>query len=175
MRFMSALCVVALITPMPGLSQISPPNDVRVDAGSRVRIAAPVFGPKKQIGTVMSVTNDTLVLRQGASTSNRAVATSDITALEVSAGTYTRKGKGALWGLLIGTGAGAAIGYVSYKEPKCNDPSLFGCDFSILGPDSKGSNAAFGAIAGAILGPIAGALWGMRHSERWVPATVGAK
>ena len=176
MRFTNALCALALMAPMPGFSQLAPPDSAAVgDAGSRVRITAPVFGNKKQVGTVVSVTRDTLVLRQGAATSTRSLATSDITALEVANGTYTRKAKGALWGLLIGAGAGAAIGYVSYKEPKCSDPSIFGCNFSILGPDSKGSNAVFGAITGAILGPIAGALWGMRHTDRWVPATVGAK
>ena len=177
MRFLSALCALALMAPVPGFSQLAPADSVAVvDAGSRVRIAAPVFGNKKQVGTVVSVTRDTLVLRQGAATSTRSLATSDITALEVSNGTYTRKAKGAMWGLLIGAGAGAAIGYVSYKEPKCSDPqNIFGCNFTILGPDSKGSNAVIGAILGGIVGPVAGALWGMRRTERWVPATVGAK
>ena len=176
MRITYALCALALMAPAPGFSQLAPADSVAVvDAGSRVRIAAPVFGKRKQVGTLVSVTRDTLVLRQGAATANRSLATADITALEVSRGTYTRKAKGALWGLLIGAGAGAAIGYVSYKEPKCSDPSIFGCNFNILGPDSKGSNAVFGAIAGGILGPIAGALWGMRRTDRWVPATVGAK
>ena len=176
MRFTRALCAVALLAPVSGFSQLAPPDSVAVvEAGSRVRITAPVFGKKKEVGTVVSVMRDTLVIRQGAATTSRSLATLEITALEVSKGTYTRKAKGALWGLLIGAGAGAAIGYVSYKEPKCSDPSIFGCNFSILGPDSKGSNAVFGAIAGGILGPIAGALWGMRRTDRWVPATVGAK
>ena len=172
MRFMSALCAVALITPVPALSQISTLDPARVDAGSRVRIAAPVFGGKKQIATVVSVTGDTLVLRQGASTSYRSVAKSDITGLEVSRGTYTRKGKGALWGLLIGAGAGAALGYVSYKEPKCQD---FSCIGNIFGPGSKGGSAAWGASVGGVLGAAVGALVGMSPRESWVPATVGAK
>ncbi len=174
MRFMSMLCAVALMTPVAGLSQMSAPAEARVDAGSRVRIAAPVFGAKKQVGTVVSVTRDTLVLRQGATTANRSVATSDITALEVSKGTYTRKAKGALWGLLIGAGSGAVIGYATYTKPKCQDPSGFGC-LILIGPDSKGTAAVFGGVTGGILGTIGGALWGMRQSDRWVPATVVAK
>src|SRR4051812_33994974 len=97
MRITSALCALALMAPVPGFSQLAPPDPVAVvDAGSRVRIAAPVFGKKKQIGTVVSVTGDTLVLRRGAATAIQPLATSDITTLEVSKGTYTRKAKGAL-------------------------------------------------------------------------------
>jgi hypothetical protein len=176
MQLTKALFALALLAPVPGVSQAAPSDSAAVvDAGSRVRIAAPAFGKKKQVGTVVSVTRDTLVLRQGAARSSLPVATSDITALEISRGTYTRKAKGALWGLLIGAGAGAAIGYVSYKEPKCSDPGMFGCGFDILGPDSKESNAVIGAILGGMVGPIAGALWGMRNTDRWVPATVSTK
>ncbi len=174
MRFMSMLCAVALMTPVAGLSQMSAPAEARVDAGSRVRIAAPVFGAKKQVGTVVSVTHDTLVLRQGAATANRSVATSDITALEVAKGTYTRRAKGALWGLAIGAGTGAAVGYLTYSKPKCDPGAFLGCA-PIFGPDTKESDAAIGAAIGGILGTIGGALWGMRHTDRWVPATVGTK
>jgi hypothetical protein len=165
------------MTPVIGISQQTGTTEVAVvDAGSRVRIAAPVFGPKKQVGTVVALTRDTLVLRQAANVAARSVATSDITALEVSKGTYTKKGKGALWGLLIGASAGAAIGYLSYEEPKCDpQPSLFGCGFYIFGPDTKGSNAAFGSIAGGIVGTVIGTLVGMGRRDAWVPATVGAR
>lgn len=71
MRFISTLCAVALITPAAGFSQLPAPAEFRIDAGSRVRIAAPVFGTGNQIATVVSVTRDTLVLRQGASTDGR--------------------------------------------------------------------------------------------------------
>jgi hypothetical protein len=173
MRFMSALCAVALITPVPALSQISALDPARVDVGSRVRIAAPVFGGKKQVATVVSVTGDTLVLRQGASTSYRSVAKSDITGLEVSRGTYTRKGKGALWGLLIGAGTGAAVGYASYKKPKpCEG---FSCLGDIFGPSSRSFNVGLGASMGGLLGAAVGALVGMGERDSWGPATVGAK
>jgi hypothetical protein len=174
MRFMATLSAVALMAPLPALSQLSGPDPVlAVDAGSRVRIAAPVFGSKKQVGTVMSLTGDTLVLRQGATTPNRSVARSDITALEVSRGTHTRKAKGALWGTLIGAGSGAILGYALYKEPKCNNQG-FGCGIT-FGPDSRGSNAAFSAVGGGIVGLLVGTLVGMRATDTWVPATVGAK
>ncbi len=173
MRFMSTLCAVVLMTPTVGVSQISQPDIIRVDTGSRVRIAAPVFGPKKQVGTVVSLTRDTLLLRRSGNTAFQSVATSDITALEISNGTHTNKAKGALWGLLIGAGGGAILGYTLYKEPTCqNQPG--GC-FLILGPDSKGSNAAFSAVAGGLVGILAGTLFGMHATETWVPGTVAAR
>ncbi|HVS61268.1 MAG TPA: hypothetical protein VHE82_11310 [Gemmatimonadaceae bacterium] len=173
MRFMSTLCAVVLMTPVAGLSQTSQPGEIRVDTGSRVRIAAPVFGPKKQVGTVVSLTRDTLVLRQGASTASRSVATSDITALEVSRGTHTRKAKGALWGLLIGAGAGAAIGYATYTAPNCTNQG-FGC-LILIGPDSKGTNAAIAGAFGGVVGALVGTLVGMQRTEAWVPGTMPAR
>lgn len=173
MRLMSTFCLVVLMTPAVGGSQITRPDIIQVDAGSRVRIAAPVFGPKKQVGTVVSLTRDTLVLRPGASTSLLPVATSDITALEVSSGKHTNKAKGALWGLLIGAGSGAILGYALYKKPTC-DNQVFGCLY-IFGPDSRGSNTAFSAVGGAIFGVLAGTLFGTRATETWVPGTVGAR
>lgn len=176
MRFTSTLYAVVLMTPVVCLSQqIGTTEAAGVDAGSRVRIAAPVFGSKKQVGTVVSLTRDTLVLRRGASLATQSVATSDITALEVSKGTYTRKAKGALWGTLIGAGAGAAIGYLAYKKPTCNDPqNLFGCSV-FLGPNSKGENAAWSGIAGGIAGAVIGTLVGIGRREAWAPATIGAR
>ena len=171
MRFTSTLFAVALMTPAIGISQAVPTAETRIDAGSRVRIAAPVFGTERKVGTVVSVTSDTLVLRHGASMAGQSVAMSDITALEVSTGTHSRKAKGALWGTLLGAGTGGVLGYALYKEPKCNND--FGC-IIVIGPTSKGDNAVFSAIAGGILGGIAGTLFGMRSVHTWVPGTLGA-
>jgi hypothetical protein len=170
---MSTLCAVVLMTPVAGFSQVYQPDIMKVDTGSRVRIAAPIFGTKKEVGTVFSLTRDTLVLRRGASTAFQSVATSDITALEVSSGTHTNKAKGALWGLLVGAAGGGILGYTMYSPPKC-DNQVFGC-IVLIGPDSKGSNAVFSAVAGGVFGMLAGTLFGMHASETWVPGTVGAR
>ena len=175
MRFTSALFAVALMTPVIGISQAVPTAETRIDVGSRVRIAAPVFGTERKVGTVVSVTSDTLVLRHGASLAGQSVATSDITALEVSKGTHSRKAKGALWGTLLGAGTGAILGYALYKEPKCNNPDgFFGC-IVVLGPTSAGENAVWSGIGGAIIGAITGTLFGMRQADTWVPGTLGAR
>jgi hypothetical protein len=175
MRFMFTLCALALITPVAGFSQTAVPDNARVDVGSRVRIAAPVFGTKaKQVGTVVSLTADTVVLLFGPTIPHRSLATSDITSLEIARGKHTRKAKGALWGLLIGAGTAAALGYALYEEPTCHSQELFGC-FDILGIDSAGTNAAIAAVPGAILGAVIGALVGSRATDSWVPATVGTR
>jgi hypothetical protein len=174
MRLMSTLCAVVLMTPAVGAAQMFQPDVMRVDTGSRVRIAAPVFGPKNQVGTVVSLTRDTLVFRQGPSTSLQSVATSQITALEVSSGTHTNKSKGALWGLLVGAGGGAILGYTTYKAPKCEPDTFFGC-VVLIGPNSRGSNAALAAVAGGVFGVLAGTLFGLHETETWVPGTLGAR
>jgi hypothetical protein len=173
MRVIPVLCAALLLAPAPALAQTVPAADPPrvVDAGSRVRIAAPIFGSGREVGTVVSLTRDTLILRRGADISPRSLATSDITALEVSTGTHTRKAKGALWGLLIGVGSGAVIGYATYTKPTCSTQGMFGC-INIFGPDSRGSSAAFGAAFGAIVGTLGGALLGMVHTETWAPAPV---
>jgi hypothetical protein len=172
MRFIPALCAIVLMAPATGHSQVSAANDVQVDTGSRVRIASPVFGGKKQVATVVSFTPDTLVLRQGASTTYRSIATSDIAALEVSTGRYSRKAKGALLGVLIGAGAGATLGYLAYQEPDCQG---FECIGNIFGPNSKGASAAFGGALGGIVGALIGTLVGSRPTDAWVPATIGTR
>jgi hypothetical protein len=170
MRFISKLCALALLTPVAGISQTAP-DDLRADVGSRVRIAAPVFGTKtKQVATVVSVTPDTIVLRFGAATAERSLAASDIASLEVARGKHTRKAKGALWGLLIGAGTGAVLGYALYEDPKC-DTMVFGC-LNIIGPNSKSGNAALSAVGGAVFGVFFGTLVGMQATDTWVPGTL---
>lgn len=173
MRFRSTLCAVVLMTPVAGMSQLPQPDVIQVEPGSRVRIVAPVFGPGRQIGTVVSLTRDTLVLRQGVNTAFRPVATSEITALEISSGTHTRKAKGALLGLLVGAGGGAVLGYTLYREPRCRKEA-FAC-VDIFGPGSKGANAALSAVGGGLLGALAGTLFGLLPTETWVPGVVATR
>ena len=155
MRFMSTLCAVVLMTPVAWISQISQSGVIQVDTGSRVRIAAPVFGPGKRVGTVVSLTRDTLVLRQGANTALQPVATSEITALDVSAGTHTRKSKGALLGFVLGAGIAAGIQAATWKKTN-------GFDFG------RGGDAALMALPGGLIGAVVGMLVGAQETDTWV-------
>ena len=175
MRFTSTLCAVALLTPVTGFSQTASPDEARADVGSRVRVAAPVFGTKKQVGTVESLTPDTVVLRLGAKTANHSVAVGEITSLEVPRGKHSRKAKGALWGTVIGTGAGAILGYALYKEPKCQSTGFFSCFAFTIGPTSRGANTTVSAVAGGIVGALVGTLVGSGQTDTWVPASLAAR
>ena len=177
MRFMSTLCAVALMTPVVGLAQIAAPEDPRVDVGSRVRVAAPVFGTKaKQVGTVVSVAPDTVVLRLGATVPGRSLAIGDITSVEVARGKHTRKALGALLGTLIGAGVGGILGYSLYEEPKCPSDAFWACIGPLTpGPTSKGSNAMVSAVAGGIVGALVGTAVGSRQRDTWVPASLAAR
>jgi hypothetical protein len=175
MRFMSKLCAFALMTPVAGFSQMAAPEDSRVDVSSRVRIAAPVFGTKKEVGTVVSLTSDTVVLRLGAKTPNNSVAVREITSLEVARGKHSQKAKGALWGTVIGTATGAVLGYALYKEPKCQSDGFFSCITLTVGPTSRGSNTTVSAIAGGMVGALVGTLVGGRQTDTWVPGSLAAR
>lgn len=176
MRFTSKLFALALMVPAAGLSQTAPPNDVTASTGSRVRVAAPVFGTKaKQVGTVVSVAPDTVVLRFEANAPMRSLAVSDITSLEVARGKHTRKAQGALWGTLIGAGVAGVLGYALYEEPKCSTDGFFGCIAFTVGPTSRGSNALVSGVAGGLVGALVGALVGQRATDTWVPATLSTR
>jgi hypothetical protein len=159
MRFMSTFCAVLLVIPVAGISQVSQPDVIPVDAGSRVRIAAPLFGPGKRVGTVVSLTRDTLVLRQGAGTAFEPVATAAITALDVSSGTHTRKAKGALLGMALGAGIAAGIQAATWKKTTFID---FG----------RGGDAALAALPGGLVGGLVGFLIGAQGKEDWVPVSL---
>jgi hypothetical protein len=155
MRVMSTFCAVLLVIPVAGVSQVSQPDVIPVEAGSRVRIAAPLFGPGKRVGTVVSLTRDTLVLRQGAVTAVQPVATSEITALDVSSGTHTRRAKGTLLGFVLGAGIAAGIQAATWKKTT---------DFDF----GRGGDAALVALPGGLVGGLVGFLIGAQGKESWV-------
>lgn len=162
------------MTPLAGLAQTTAPANSQIDVGSKVRVAAPVFGTRqKQVGTVVALTPDTVVLRLGASVPNRSLAHSDITSLEVARGKRSQKARGALWGTVIGAGAGAILGYALYTDP-CGSDGL-GCVAFTVGPTSRGGNAAISAVGGGLVGALIGTLVGRRQTDTWVPGTLPAR
>ena len=170
MRIGRILCAMALTIPTPAISQASANLSIRVDSGSRVRITAPVFGRRKQITTVVSVSRDTLVLQHSPKASYLAVPVSEISAFEVSKGTYTRKSQGAALGWLIGAGIGAALGYFTFTDPDCGE---FGCGLN-YGPESRGASVAVGGFLLGIVGAMAGAFVGSQPTDVWERVAIPA-
>jgi hypothetical protein len=159
-----ALIFVGLIgTAVDGFAQTPTNTSWPPTAGARVRIESPVFGGERQVGTIESVTSDTLHFRADGG-SSVSLTPSQITKLEVSAGTHTAKAKWAAIGFLAGAAAGAGIASATYTP--CRDS--YACISDIGG--RKGS-VGMGAIAGALAGVVAGALWGSRRQEIWTPVS----
>jgi hypothetical protein len=86
-----------------------------LDSGSRVRIHAPIFSEKTQLGTVVRTQGDTLHFRACCGTTSTAVGVQDITRMDVFQGTHSRKMKGGLIGFAIGGGLAAGIAAATWK------------------------------------------------------------
>ena len=159
-----AMIFVALVgTAAAGFAQTPGPTSWPPAAGVRARILSPVLGGERRVGTVESVTGDTLRFRpaEGFSVSLKP---SEITMIEISTGTHTAKAKWAAIGFLAGAAAGAGIAAATYKP--CRDS--FACIGDIGG---RSGSIGFGALAGALPGLAAGTLWGARRLETWVPVS----
>jgi hypothetical protein len=133
-------------------------------AGARARILSPVLGTERQVGTIESVKGDTLLFRRAEGVGSVSLKPSEITMIEVSAGTHTAKAKWAAIGFLAGAAAGAGIAAATYTP--CKDS--FACIGDIGG---RSGSVGLGAIVGALSGGVAGALWGTRRRETWMPVS----
>lgn len=94
-----------------------------------------------------------------------AVAFSDISRLETSAGTRSHALMGAALGLAAGVGIGFALGAAANDEPDCSETPF--CELHEAG----GTLEAFGgAIVGGVLGAAVGGVIGANvRTELWVP------
>ena len=163
MRLIQILSAAALVVPGFAAAQ-SPSPEWPIATGSRVRIVSPVLGDQRQTGIVAASTTDTLVFRAaGRDATPIAIATPNIARIEVASGTHSRKAKGAIFGFLVGAGAGALIGAATYKKPK---PGFY------FITDTRSFDAALGGLLGGTAGTITGAIIGSRPTESWVPVAV---
>ena len=130
-------------------------------AGTRVKLITPALDPSQQTGKVIAATHDTITFRSDANPVTRSFAVADLTGIEVSGGKDTHRGRDALYGLVIGGAAGAAIGAASYKTPK--DCFIF-CE-------TRRGDAVAGSLFFGTVGTLVGAFIVGSHdkTERWVP------
>jgi hypothetical protein len=163
MRINPLLYAAAMLTPLSAHSQQSVNSTWPVATSSRVRIQAPILGDKRQTGTLVATTNDSVVFQPFNQQSSRSLAVTDITRLEVARGTHTNRWKGALLGFAILGGMGA--GYTAATWSKNDEGAQF-MDFGRAG------DAAIVGGFGAIVGALAGAIIGSKHSDTWVPVQI---
>jgi hypothetical protein len=128
--------------------------------GARVRVHQ---GSESLTGLLVSLDSAGLVIATDKSDTVTAPRTS-ITAVEVSTGTKSRAGKGALIGLGVGAAAGVIVGLAASSSDNG--------DFLDYG---AGTWAAAMGLTGAAIGAGLGALIGSgQQSDKWQPAVLPA-
>jgi hypothetical protein len=156
---LAASLLIALATT--GRAQAAPATLV---PGARVRVHQ---GSESLTGSLVSLDSAALVIATDKPETVTAPRAS-ITAVEVSTGTKSRAGKGALIGLGVGAAAGIIVGLAASSSDNG--------DFLDYG---AGTWAAGVGLAGAAIGTGLGALIGSgQHSDKWQPAvlpTVGVR
>lgn len=145
------LAACSLLTVVPSVqAQVVPPE---VPTGSRVRVKTATVPDVWQTGTLTSWRQDSLDLGIDGGW-HRTIPLPDLVAIEISRGSKSNTGKGAL----IGGIAGAVIGVASSIAVAIADP-VEGAGFGEYAVYSLGVTAA-GAGIGALIGSLA-------RSERW--------
>lgn len=169
MRFPSLLLMIVVALPSDLHAQDAMVHAWPVAAGSRVRVQTPAFG--KEEGTAVSVTGDSLIFRAADDAAFQPIPLAQITKLDVSTGTYSRKGMFAGVGFLIGAGVGAIAGAESYPKPTC-DSRVQTCFNNLVGPGSRKSSAILGGVLVGLVGAAVGAFVGADPIDRWAPVTL---
>jgi hypothetical protein len=164
MRFVPILQAAALLVPAISGAQTQASVVWPVASGARVRILSPVLGDKKEIGTAVTATPDTLFFRQSAQGETRVLSTAMIAGIDVSAGKRSSKMKGALVGFLAGAALGGIVGNVVGKEAE-------NCDYC-FNPSSRAELTMIVAGLGGALGAGVGAVVGMRQTDIWLPVAI---
>jgi hypothetical protein len=133
-----------------------------ITTGQRVRLTSTRLGFQRQLGSVVSASDDSLTVVLATDTA--AIALADLDRLELSQPAGHRTGRGALLGLGWGAFTGAAIGLFTYQE--CVPQSFFDC---LLAPKSAGESALEWSVSLGILGSAVGAIAGaLTRGERWI-------
>jgi len=146
----AALVAALCVSPILALASQARPV---VAPGDRVRVTTEDW---ELVGTLLAQGDDSLRLQVIGEVTPVSVARSAIKRLEISRGSHSSTGSGALIGLGAGVLAGGALG--AEANSPC-DPEVFGCGPGLV----VGGGLLVGAI-GAGIGAVIGSL---SHSEQW--------
>jgi hypothetical protein len=165
MRFRLVLLATVVVAAPPALhAQDATIRVWPVAIGSRVRVVTPAFGTQE--GIAVSVTGDSLIFRAADDSEYQPIPVAQITKLDMSTGTYSRKGTFAGVGFLIGATVGAVAGAASYPKPTC-DTRLQTCFNNLVGPGSRKSSAILGGALLGLVGAALGAFVGAQPTDTW--------
>ena len=153
-RALVVLVAAAIGSGCAGVHIVNPPEIAprhTLESGNRVRVHL-VQPRRKVVGSVVQVTADTLVIiSEEAPHREITLSAANIKRLELSRGTRSRAGRGALVGLLVGT-VGGYLALLSF----CSESCVGAVPLLALIPG--------GALVGAGIGAGVGALF---RTERW--------
>jgi hypothetical protein len=163
---MRRFLVVALIALGVGVSVAQPDEPVPPVLGTRVRLTVPSVAGKRLIGIVRDVDDAMLTLQRDGDKGTLQVPRSAITKVEVSR-RRSRKGKGAVIGMLVGLGAAVGVGLAEGQD--CGSPpedDSFGYSFVFHSLCFSKAETAF--ITGVLTVPV-GTLLGLVAAprEKW--------
>src|SRR4051812_18804453 len=116
MRINPLVYAAAMLIPFAAHSQQRISSSWPLQTDSRVRIQAPILGDKRQTGTLVTATNDSVVFQAVDQTATRSLAVTDITRMDVKSGTHTNRWKGALLGFVLVGGASAAYSAATWSK-----------------------------------------------------------
>ena len=160
MKF-TALMFVAVATAPSFAAAQSTASAWPPAVGSRVRLTAVALGGKRETGILVSANKDSVSFRPASLDNSVSFRTADVTHLEVSQGTHTRKAKGALLGFLIVGGITGGLVAATWDK----DHTGF-IDFG-----RWGDAAIVGGELG-LLGALVGTIVGSRATESWHTVSV---
>jgi len=159
MRYHSLIMALVLVS----FSCLEAQEPTLVEPGMRVRVSTAPQGSRAEwtVGTVITVTADTLSIRADTDTAREIqVVRPAVTRLQVSRGEGSKARTGLALGSLAGAGAGGAIGYAALHD----------------GYDLAPRDAALvGAVPGAVIGGLVGLGIGSgARRERWQDIRIAA-
>ncbi len=159
------IALVAALVPM-GPIQLAAQQRGTIAAGTKVRVSAPSITPSPLVGTVSSVTADSMRLLIEGNEGETALPLAALQRLEVA-----RLKRGSNASVAVGTVVGLGVGIfeaIKISSEECDDEGWFGglCDlqdFAVVGLPLTG--AALGAAAGYLVGLLF-------KTERWQDAPI---
>lgn len=156
-----AVVLFLLMLAVAGIPSALAQEASSVNRGDRVRIVSSDRGDRPYTATVQAVRPDTLFVRRERPGGHESVGlpVGSIGRLEVSVGTRSNAGKGAVTGAIVGGALGLVIGIAAWAGSEEGE-------FLEVGPEAVPVSMAFLGGGGAILGTLIGAL---SSSDQWAP------
>ena len=158
---MSRLAMLTALVSLALVSSLAAQGSYVLAEGSRVRVrTGDIITGRVTVGTLARLTGDSLEVRPEGGGTPFLVARQSVTRLEVSTGTTTNAGKGAIIGVL----PGALVGFLAGEYSEL--AQCLSCSSS-----APVTGALLGAAAGAVVGALIGS---SHHSDRWMRVAVSS-